>query len=125
MESLCKCGFYANKDLEGMCSLCYKKQIKDSIYKDLLKLADLKIECNDECEKPNPKPIEKKSRCQVCKRKIGLTPIVCRCGHMFCAHHRYPHEHKCSFDYKTEGRKLIEKENPKIQSNQFKENSCF
>jgi len=124
MESLCKCGFYANKDLEGMCSLCYKKHVKDAINNDLSKLGDLKIECNDEHEESKLNPIELKLRCQVCRRKIGLTPIVCRCGHMFCAHHRYPNEHQCSFNYKIEGRKLIEKENPKIQSNQFKEKSC-
>jgi len=116
MALLCKCGFYINENSGGMCSQCYKKHIKEAIDNDLLNLfKNLKIESKDESQELKPKCEEKKLRCGVWRKKVGLSPIVCRCGHAFCAHHRYPNEHNCSFDYKTHGRKLIEKNNPKIQ----------
>jgi len=43
-------------------------------------------------------------RCQFrdCKKKLPLTKFMCKCGLYFCDFHRYPNEHNCSFDYRTE-----------------------
>ena len=41
--------------------------------------------------------------------------IFCRCSKVFCAKHRHPELHDCDFDYKEEGRKLLEKENPIVK----------
>ena len=32
----------------------------------------------------------------------------------FCAKHRHPEAHACTYDYKTEGRKLLKASNPMI-----------
>jgi predicted transcriptional regulator len=43
--------------------------------------------------------------------------IICllnRCGNSFCATHRYAETHNCNYDYKTEGRKLLEQSNPLV-----------
>lgn len=54
-------------------------------------------------------------RCQVCNKKTGLaTSYTCRCGKNFCASHRYAETHSCTFDYKTEGRKMLEQSNPMV-----------
>jgi AN1-type zinc finger and ubiquitin domain-containing protein 1 len=37
-----------------------------------------------------------------------------RCGSSFCSEHRYPEAHACAFDYKAEGKRLIERNNPLI-----------
>ena len=37
-----------------------------------------------------------------------------RCGNSFCATHRYAEAHSCSYDYKSEGRKIIEQNNPVV-----------
>ena len=37
-----------------------------------------------------------------------------RCGNSFCATHRYAEAHSCTYDYKSEGRKIIEQNNPVI-----------
>lgn len=51
---------------------------------------------------------KKKPRCSSCPQKLGLsTTYQCRCEGMFCAKHRYPETHACSFDFKTEGRKIL------------------
>lgn len=45
-----------------------------------------------------------------CKRKLPLTAITCRCNLQFCDNHRMPEDHECSYDYKAEGRKQMEKQ---------------
>ena len=49
-----------------------------------------------------------------CSRKTGLITFVCRCKKEFCIKHRMPEIHNCDFDYKTEQRKLLEKQNELI-----------
>ena len=49
-----------------------------------------------------------------CSRKTGLIIFVCRCKKEFCIKHRMPEIHNCDFDYKTEQRKLLEKQNELI-----------
>ncbi|XP_071505546.1 AN1-type zinc finger protein 4-like [Diadema antillarum] len=72
---------------------------------------------------PVPKPSlsssKKKTskRCFLCNKKTGLaTSYQCRCGHNFCASHRYAEAHNCGYDYKTEGRKLLEQTNPLVSA---------
>ncbi|VDK57574.1 unnamed protein product, partial [Anisakis simplex] len=62
---------------------------------------------------PAPK---KPNRCQVCKKRVGLTGFVCRCGGLYCGEHRYDSAHGCSFDYKTMEREELRKNNPVIVS---------
>lgn len=46
----------------------------------------------------------KKNRCHFCNKKIPLMlrGMACHCGMEFCALHRLPEDHKCSFDHKKE-----------------------
>ena len=58
-----------------------------------------------------------KTRCAGpdCRKKLNITnSFNCRCDRLFCALHRHPEAHTCTFDYKTEGRKLLETNNPMI-----------
>jgi len=58
---------------------------------------------------------KKKLRCLLCTKKLGLaTTYHCRCEGTFCAKHRYPETHTCTFDYKTEGRRILERNNPVV-----------
>ncbi|XP_061601204.1 AN1-type zinc finger protein 4 [Cololabis saira] len=55
--------------------------------------------------------------CFLCGKKTGLaTSYECRCGHNFCATHRYAETHECSFDYKTAGRRFLQDNNPLISA---------
>ncbi|KAJ4826008.1 hypothetical protein Tsubulata_027601 [Turnera subulata] len=56
------------------------------------------------------------NRCFTCNKKVGLTGFECKCGSMFCGAHRYPENHKCSFDFKGAGREAIAKANPVIKA---------
>lgn len=66
---------------------------------------------------PPVKIKKKQKRCFLCGKKTGLaTSYQCRCGNNFCATHRYAESHDCTFDYKTEGRKLLEQSNPLVSA---------
>ena len=61
-------------------------------------------------------PQKNPGRCFVCNKKIGLTGFKCRCEYMFCASHRYPEKHNCSFDFKTLERQRLARNNPLVQA---------
>ena len=54
----------------------------------------------------------KKKKCPICSKKIGILGIECRCGITFCSLHRYPDQHNCSFNFKEYDKKIL-KENVK------------
>lgn len=63
----------------------------------------------------SPKKKENKNRCAQCRKRLTLTnSYTCRCGHLFCSSHRYSEVHNCTYDYKKEGRKLLEEANPVV-----------
>lgn len=53
-------------------------------------------------------PLQKnRRRCYLCQSKLGLVQQElgsCRCGYVFCPHHRLPEQHDCLFDHKDKGR---------------------
>lgn len=55
--------------------------------------------------------------CFLCGKKTGLaTSYECRCGHNFCASHRYAETHDCTYDYKSAGRRFLQETNPLISA---------
>ncbi|RDD47411.1 AN1-type zinc finger protein 4 [Trichoplax sp. H2] len=55
------------------------------------------------------------AKCSICNKKLGLSNTFdCRCGRVFCSRHRYAEVHNCSFDYKSDGRKILEEKNPTV-----------
>lgn len=58
---------------------------------------------------------KKKNKCQMCKKKVGLTGFTCRCEGLFCSVHRYSNEHHCTFDYRELGAEEIRRNNPVIK----------
>ncbi|CAI0412631.1 unnamed protein product [Linum tenue] len=56
------------------------------------------------------------NRCNTCNKRVGLTGFKCRCGHVFCANHRYSDKHGCAFDYRTAAREAIAKANPLVKA---------
>lgn len=67
-------------------------------------------------ESADAKPKQGPSRCNTCKKRVGLTGFNCRCGNLFCATHRYSDKHECPFDYRTAARDAIAKANPVIKA---------
>ena len=46
-----------------------------------------------------------------CKKRLKLSDLPCRCNLRFCALHRCPEAHFCVFDYRTDGKRVLEKMN--------------
>ncbi|KAM7263406.1 hypothetical protein ACFE04_001089 [Oxalis oulophora] len=63
-----------------------------------------------------PKPKEGPTRCNTCRKRVGLTGFSCKCGNMFCATHRYSDKHECPFDYRAAAQDSIAKANPVVKA---------
>lgn len=50
------------------------------------------------------------TRCEQCKKKLGVMEYKCKCGKVFCITHLHAEEHNCTYDYKKEGHELIKKQ---------------
>lgn len=79
------------------------------------------VKANDNNKKVFSNQIEcvpekpKKLRCAECNKKLGVIMVMkCHCGKLFCAQHRYAEAHSCTYDYKSEGQKVIARENPVV-----------
>ena len=53
------------------------------------------------------KPASTRCSYNCCRKKLGLMPMICRCGISFCMNHFPAEEHACSFDYRADGKKLL------------------
>ena len=89
---------------------------KDVIYntKNIIKSEDKIIQSIDFNIK------KERMRCSECKCKVNITnSLECKCGQVLCMKHRMFNQHNCSIDYKTNDRKILEKNNPKIVSDKI------
>jgi len=58
---------------------------------------------------------EKKNVCEFCHKKLRITATYkCKCNKIFCAAHRYSECHNCTYNYKQQGKKYLEKNNPLV-----------
>lgn len=121
--SLCArgCGFYGSAENKNLCSKCYLAEEMAKLRISVTFRAQTdpppqSLSCNNtltanggdgECDRS----VSVKKRCKKCNKKVGLTGFPCRCGDLYCGSHRYPEEHCCNFDYKTEGRQILAKQN--------------
>jgi hypothetical protein len=57
--------------------------------------------------------ISKTLKCNLeeCKKKLQLTDFKCKCNNTYRTKHRLPETHNCSYDYKSFGRSLLDKQN--------------
>jgi predicted nucleic acid binding AN1-type Zn finger protein len=43
----------------------------------------------------------------MCRRKLGLAALKCKCNQYYCSAHRHAENHGCSFDYKVTGKQAL------------------
>jgi predicted nucleic acid binding AN1-type Zn finger protein len=89
-------------------------QLEDNAVNSLENSVDnMKINETTKKEK-NKSPKKRKNRCNMCRKKLGLVPFDCKCGGSFCTVHRYTDEHKCTYNWKQEGKDKLKEDNPQV-----------
>ena len=53
---------------------------------------------------------KKKNRCchKDCNKKLGIVDWNCKCGLKFCAKHRFPCDHNCTFDWHKDRKDILD-----------------
>ncbi|CAD8102301.1 unnamed protein product [Paramecium primaurelia] len=103
--------FFGTAATQFYCSKCYQSIIKESSaeIQQQQQIVQEKKE-KDEVVKLNEDP----SKCKICKRKLGIAGIQCKCEAYFCNKHRLPEEHQCTFDHAEKAKQLLRKNNPLV-----------
>ncbi len=78
------------------------------------------INSNIDIKTISVKPIKTTNRCKICNKKVGLLGFVCKCEDLFCSKHRYPDGHNCQYDYKSNKRKQLEQDNPRVVADKIR-----
>ena len=60
------------------------------------------------------------TRCQECNKKLGIIEYKCKCEKLFCISHLQAEHHHCTYDYKSEGKEQLKRQNEVITSNNYK-----
>jgi len=97
---------------------------KASIEDKLIKQGEIStMQVADGDEQPDDqKPIQKdRSRCAKCNAKLRLTDPECVCGLRFCRRHRFSEAHGCTYDYRSEQKKRLTKDIPKVAPRNIKD----
>ncbi|CAG9326263.1 unnamed protein product [Blepharisma stoltei] len=106
--------------LGGLCSQCHKKEaLKKEATDVVTTLAQVASAVVLPTEPAPQQPVQDRSRCFTCNKRVGPLSFTCKCQYSFCARHRLPEEHNCTFDHKSHGIRKLSEDNPLVVAEKF------
>jgi predicted nucleic acid binding AN1-type Zn finger protein len=85
----------------------------------------IKLSLQESGEKLVTTPVKKnKNPCALdgCGKRLTMSnSIDCKCGKTFCIAHRYPHDHRCTFDHSKQFRGKLENQMVKLDKEKMTE----
>lgn len=101
--------FFAQVQTDFLCSQCFKTRISQppAVSAQVTVPAAQAEEVKTEAK-------ETISRCKLCERRLGTLQFPCKCGGRYCAKHRVPEDHACTYDHRTVGVKRLADSNPLV-----------
>ena len=117
-----KCNrFFGTSKTNYMCSKCYKDLVKPDIMNNNSQKTTGTNEKAAQIQTEEIKEIPKEdmTKCYKCNKKTGYYGFKCKCGHNYCATHRYSMQHECNYDYKTDAKAKLISANPIVEADKF------
>ena len=114
--------FYGSNHTDNMCSKCYRESNSKVQQKktEETKIVEPEIQPTAPEAEVSKKPIQTNtSACWNCSGKVGLMGHQCKCEYIFCKKHRLPESHDCDFDFQSQGKAALAKNNPAIKSSKL------
>lgn len=118
------CGLFGSARFNGMCSQCFGKQSAQPAPKPKRTAKQhwhsmhIRMHAYLVLLSGRQAPQQNKNRCFICNKKLPV-PIECRCRRTFCSDHRFPLDHQCSYDTRSEHKKTLRKNLIVVASEKF------
>jgi hypothetical protein len=105
---------------DGLCSKCFKESKLLKVPQiDPTPLLNNLPKTPEESKETPIAPSGPPDKCFKCLKKLGPINFHCKCGQYFCAKHRHPEDHICTFDHKAAGIRKLSEENPLVEAPKF------
>ncbi|KAL0220817.1 hypothetical protein RCL1_000671 [Eukaryota sp. TZLM3-RCL] len=114
--------FFGSAETHFRCSVCYKHFVqRQGNSHPPASSSPQSPPASTEAVTPTPVADQAdKNRCFTCSKKLNLLGIQCKCSYIFCAAHRDPSSHSCTYDFRGEHARKLSQVNTQVAPSSLK-----